>query len=264
MTERLRATGYGERPGLLRRTFRRIQHARFAAFAPAVDVWLPMSEACRDSLVRDYGVDAARCVVTRAPQSDVDTALAPRDPRERPWRLLFVGNDFERKGGHLLAAAMTQLPDATLTVVSHDPAAQVFAGPRVRVLAGVKDAGDIARLCREAHLLVHPTFVDHYSLVICEGLARGLPFLVSEGTPAVELVRASGAGRVLPWPLSAAAIAAAVRNWMAEPDAHLAAQRNALEFARRALTMERFRAQVAAALAGRALHDEFSGASPLA
>jgi glycosyltransferase involved in cell wall biosynthesis len=252
MTLRLRAAGYGAQLGLVRRTFRQVQHSRFTAFAPAVDRWLAISDACRDSLVEDYGVDPARCAVTRAPQPDIDPVLSGRDPGARPWRLIFVGNDFARKGGPMLCAAVARLPDTALTIVSSDPLALQFAGPRVRVVSGLRHLRELAPLYRAAHLLVHPTFVDHYSNVICEGLARGLPFLVSDLTPAAELVRSSGAGRTLDGPPSGDSIAQAVQRWMDEPEAHLVAQQNALRYARESLSMERFRVAIQAALDGRA------------
>lgn len=185
LTDRLRARAHGSSSSRVRRAFRRVQSSRFRSFARCIDLWLPMSEACRDSLVVDYGVPADRCVTTSAPQPVVDDVLPRRDPDARPWRLLFVGNDFARKGGPQLCEAVAHLPDVLLTIVSRDPAARqcVVPGGRIEVRDGVRDPAALARLYREAHLLVHPTFVDHYSHVICEGLARGLPFAVTEGTP---------------------------------------------------------------------------------
>lgn len=221
LTDRLRARALGEPASLARRAFRRVQGARFRRFAHDVDLWLPMSEACRDSLVRDYGVDPAHCLVTSAPQPDVDVAMSKRDVDERPWRLLFVGNDFTRKGGPELCAAMKQLPEAHLTIVSRAPEAYVHAatlpGEQVTVHGGITDPRELAPLYRRAHLLVHPTRLDHYSHVICEGLARGLPFAVTAGTPPAELVERSGAGVAIAWPPAPDAIASAVRAVLGDP-----------------------------------------------
>jgi glycosyltransferase involved in cell wall biosynthesis len=251
LTDRLRARAGLDEPSRARRAFRRLQHSRFRAFAPSVERWLPISQACRDSLVEDYGVPDEHCVVTSAPQRDVDVALPRRYPGDE-WRLLFVGNDFARKGGPELCSALEQLPQARLTIVSRDPEARrhADAAPPGRILLrdDVTDPAALVRTYREAHLLVHPTFVDHYSHVICEGLARGLPFVVTAGTPPAELVQRSGAGAAIDWPPAPDEIARAVRAMLDSPDRHALACARALAFARRELRAEQFAQKIAEAL----------------
>jgi glycosyltransferase involved in cell wall biosynthesis len=248
LTDRLRRAGYGESSNLPRRAFRLIQGMRFRRFARRVDLWLPMSEASAESLVEDYGVAARHCLVTSAPQREVDATLPVRDPRERPYRLLFVGGDFERKGGPLLCRAVQDLEQVTLTVVSADPAARPFHdGKRIIVAGGVSGPEALRELYRTSHLLVHPTRIDHYSHVICEGLARGLPFLVSAMTPAAELLR-SGAGVRLPTPLHPQSIRDTISALMADPDRHEQMARAALDHAHRHLALDGFRDRLAQAL----------------
>jgi glycosyltransferase involved in cell wall biosynthesis len=253
LTDRMRARAYGA-PSFARRAFRRVQGARFGRLAREIDVWLPMSEACRDSLVEDYGVARERCLVTSAPQASVDVGLPKRDASSGPWRLLFVGNDFARKGGPELCAALAQLPDAHLTIVSRDPLAAVQAaalGPaRATLHAGISSPAALAPVYRAAHLLVHPTRIDHYSHVICEGLARGLPFAVTEGTPPAELIARSGAGVGIPWPPTPDGIAGAIRDVLDSPVRHFGLCARALAYAQRELRMEVFESRLAAALDG--------------
>jgi glycosyltransferase involved in cell wall biosynthesis len=251
LTDRLRARAYGPPTSRARVAFRRLQSARFRRLARGVDLWLPMSLACLESLVGDYGVAPERCLWTSAPQRSVDATLPPRDPRARPWRLLFVGNDFARKGGPELCAALATLPEVHLTLVSRDPEARRAAAgePRIALVDDVTDPAALAPLYRDAHLLVHPTLVDHYSHVICEGLARGLPFAVTTWTPPAELIPASEAGAAIAWPPSADSISRAVRRRLEAPDAWAAACARALAFAQRELAAERFRERLATALA---------------
>jgi glycosyltransferase involved in cell wall biosynthesis len=258
LTDALRARAGLDRGSRAKRAFRRLQHARFRAFAGSVDLWLPISRACRDSLVEDYGVPLERCLVTSAPQRDVDGALPRRDLADDEWRLLFVGNDFVRKGGRELCAALELLPNARLTLVSRDPEARrcaAAAPTRITLRDDVTDPSMLARTYREAHLLVHPTFVDHYSHVICEGLARGLPFAVTADTPPAELVERSGAGVAIDWPPSPATIAAAVRTMLGSADRHALACARALAFAGRELRATALARRLAAALGWPAFAD---------
>jgi glycosyltransferase involved in cell wall biosynthesis len=263
LTDRLRARAYGAPRSLARRAFRHVQGTRFGAFARHVDAWLPMSGACRDSLVADYGVPAARCLVTSAPQPDVDDAPPSARP-ERDRRLLFVGNDFLRKGGRELCAALDLLPGATLTVVSRDPEARacVRRDPRVELVADAAGPESLVPRYRTADLLVHPTYVDHWSHVICEGLARGLPFAVTAGTPPAELVAASGAGETIAWPPTAESIAAAVRGALADRERHAARRTQALAYARRELHADVFRRRLATVLTWSAAEPRLSTATP--
>lgn len=249
LTDRLRARAYGAPVSWVRGAFRRLQARRFRALAARVDLWLPMSRDCLESLAEDFGVLRERCLLTSAPQPSVDEVLPRRDPDARPFRLLFVGNDFARKGGVQLCAALRHLPDVELTVVSKDPDARRHAGSRVVVRDDVTEPRQLERTYRESHLLVHPTFVDHYSHVICEGLARGLPFAVTEGTPPAELIERSGAGVPIPWPPTPRSIADAVLGVMRSPARYAPLCGRALAFARRELHASAFQARLAAALA---------------
>jgi glycosyltransferase involved in cell wall biosynthesis len=248
LTDRLRARAYGVPESWVRGAFRKLQARRFRTLARRVDLWLPMSRQCEDSLVADFGVPRGRCLQTSAPQASVDEALPRRDPEARPFRLLFVGNDFARKGGVQLCAAIRSLPDVQLTIVSRDPEARRHASERILVRDDVTDPRSLVRAYREAHLLVHPTFVDHYSHVICEGLARGLPFAVTEGTPPAELIERSGAGVGIAWPPSPESVAAAVARVMQQPARYPPLCGRALAFARRELDAREFRARLGAAL----------------
>jgi glycosyltransferase involved in cell wall biosynthesis len=248
LTDRLRARAYGVPESWVRGAFRKLQARRFRALAERVDLWLPMSRQCEDSLVEDFGVPRGRCLQTSAPQASIDEALPRRDPEARPFRLLFVGNDFARKGGMQLCTAIRSLPDVQLTIVSRDPEARRHASERILVRDDVTEPGSLARAYREAHLLVHPTFVDHYSHVICEGLARGLPFAVTAGTPPAELIERSGAGVAIAWPPSQESIAAALTRVMQEPARYAPLCGRALAFARRELDARVFRDRLSAVL----------------
>lgn len=104
--------------------------------------------------------------------------------RAGPW-LLFVGNDFARKGLGALLQALVQMPSAVqlLVVGQCEDAAEWqtrVAGyglaDRVHMVGGLRDMG---LAYTAADVLVHPTLEDTYGMVVLEAMAHGLPVVVS-------------------------------------------------------------------------------------
>lgn len=160
--------------------------------------------------------------------------------------VLFVGNDFRKKGLPTLLAALAQLPaDAYLAVVGN--AAQqslvqtelLASGQAARVFfLGALSAVDVAY--QAADCLAHPTLEDTFAMVVLEALSHGLPVVVS-GAPycgiAADLVDGQEA-LLLADPRDARALASGLCRVL--EDAALAAQlrEHGLAFARRHLWSE--------------------------
>lgn len=105
-------------------------------------------------------------------------------PEHGRW-LLFVANDYEKKGLGVLLEALAGLPaDIGLLVVGH-PAqiARFREQSRALGLQGrVHFAGsleDVAPAYRAADCLAHPTTEDSFAMVVLEAMAHGLPVVVS-------------------------------------------------------------------------------------
>ena len=118
--------------------------------------------------------------------------LEGRDQARAQWALLeparvllFVANDYARKGLDALLAALALLPpDVRLLVVGS-------AGPQARYVKLAQDlnlgqrvvfAGplkDVGIAYRAADVLVHPTLEDSFGMVVLEAMAHGLPVVVS-------------------------------------------------------------------------------------
>lgn len=99
--------------------------------------------------------------------------------------LLFVGNDFRKKGLPTLLEALTQLPEDTwLAVVGEgeqgeamrERVAELKLTQRVFFVGALRqmDAAYEAADC-----LVHPTLEDTYAMVVLEAMAHALPVVVS-------------------------------------------------------------------------------------
>ena len=170
-------------------TYLWLEGARFKA-GPGRQVVLTSSNLRADALAAYPHAAGAMSVVTPGvamPEASWDRAAARRElglPASGRL-LLFVANDYARKGLTTLLAAMVTLPrDVQLAVVGktgqvqrfRDLAAAAGVDKRVHFL-GALDG--VARAYRAADVLVHPTLDDTFAMVVLEGLAHGLPVVVS-------------------------------------------------------------------------------------
>jgi glycosyltransferase involved in cell wall biosynthesis len=175
---------YGHRPatgGWIAEQKHRMNREVFHT-AHAIVAW---SDWVRRSLVSDYGVPGERITVLAPGASaayfaiGAERASLPRDTA--PVRLLFVGGDFERKGGPLLleavAAARTQRA-FEVHIVTKQP---VTAQANVVVHRDIgPNSPELLRLFREADAFVLPSRGDCLALVLMEATAAGLPVLSSD------------------------------------------------------------------------------------
>ncbi len=99
--------------------------------------------------------------------------------------VLFVANDYARKGLDALLQAMTRLPsDVGLVVVGNSKpipryrqmAAQLGLQDRVHFIGSLDD---LSPAYWAADCLAHPTLEDTFAMVVLEAMAHGLPVVVS-------------------------------------------------------------------------------------
>jgi glycosyltransferase involved in cell wall biosynthesis len=174
---------YGHRPagnGLLDR--RKYQMNRDAFHAAAVLVaW---SDWARASLIDDYGVDSHKISVLApgAAQAyfDIGARRLPHAPIE-PVRILFVGGDFDRKGGQDLldsfgAAAFAQ--PAELHLVTNCAVDESHANTLVH--RGLRpNSPELLRLFEAADVFVLPSYAECLAVVLMEATAAGLPVITT-------------------------------------------------------------------------------------
>jgi glycosyltransferase involved in cell wall biosynthesis len=163
-----------------------------------------------------------------------------RAPQDR-FRLLFVGNDFHRKGGPALLQAVSNefAERCDLTIVSNDPVVEASALPaNVKLLRGIVDPKELSAVYNEHDLLVLPTRYDIYPNVLCEALAQATPFLATRLPGIEELAVESGAGWMLPVGATAAQISDAIRALIDDPQKLARARERALSYAQLYLATE--------------------------
>lgn len=159
------------------------------------------SEATRRSLLDDYGVPADKVTVVGAGANLSQLPVAaPARAAGEPLTILFIGNDFARKGGSVLLDAFDlvrrALPDARLVLVGARP--DVAPRPGVTVLGRVHDRARIAELYRSASVFCLPSFFDPYPLVLLEAMAYGVPVVTTAQAGTPEILTDRRTGRLVP------------------------------------------------------------------
>jgi glycosyltransferase involved in cell wall biosynthesis len=142
----------------------------------------------RDSLVNDYAVPGRRIEVI--PPGVGLTAWGK--PRERPDgrrpRILFVGGDFERKGGELLLDWFDRQGRGLceLDIVTRSP---VTGSDDVRVHGAVSPNSESAReLFHSADIFVLPSLGECFGIAAVEAMAAGIPVVMTRVGGAADIV----------------------------------------------------------------------------
>jgi len=153
--------------------------------------------------------------------------------------LLFVGNDYRKKGLETLLAALVQLPpDCCLAVVGNAEQLPAFKAQakalglleRVFFLGALRD---VQPAYQAADCLVHPTREDTFAMVVLEAMAHGLPVVVSSARYCgiAALLRAGQDALVLEDPHDQAAMAFALLRVKQEPALETSLRAAGLAFA---------------------------------
>jgi glycosyltransferase involved in cell wall biosynthesis len=207
--------------------------------AAALVAW---SKWTRDSFVADYGIPAEKIHVI-PPGVDIEywESHGPRPDSERV-QLLFVGGNFERKGGRLLLDVFTRLSlqdRAELHVVTRD---DVEGPPGVTVHRGLQNnSPELLGLYRRADVFVLPTLADCFSIASIEAMAAGLPVICTAMGGIPDIVEHGRTGYLLP-PGDGVALGEALRRLIDDPQL-----RRSFSHAGRCRAVEHFDARRSAA-----------------
>ncbi|MGH2493944.1 MAG: glycosyltransferase family 4 protein [Ktedonobacteraceae bacterium] len=178
-----------------------IKQARFALYPSqwaaqsAVDYYHAQPEKVR---VVPFGAN-----FEQNPTSDI----ANHRQKSDHCRLLFIGTNWERKGGPIAYETLLKLEEmgiqATLTICGSVPPAHI-SHERMKVIPFL-DKNDeqqrktLEQLYIDADFLLFPTRNDCYGIVVCEASAYGLPVLASDTGGVPGVVREGENGFLLPY-----------------------------------------------------------------
>lgn len=167
-----------------------------------------MSEACRTSLIELFGARVGEKAAVVYPRIPYGPAPADLEETSNP-RFLFVGSQFEIKGGRALLAAFPRvreaIPGASLLMITYlPPDLSGSALPDgVTIQEGTVPREQLmSEVMAHANVLVHPTYVESFGMVVLEALARGLAVVASDVYALPEMVSHGDNGILVHPPIS--------------------------------------------------------------
>ena len=170
-----------------------------------------------NTLIRAYDCDPAR-IATILIGANVQAAPSSDAPdRYAAGRILFVGIDWERKGGPTLLAAFDKIaqryPQATLTIAGCSPD---VSHPRVRSM-GLLPREQVAPLFTDASIFCLPSMVEPSAVASVEAMAFKLPVVATTVGGFPGMVKAGETGLLVP-PNDPDALAAALADLLEHPE----------------------------------------------
>lgn len=163
-----------------------------AGMSRAAALVFPSAWAARTA-VAHYGIEAQRvhCVPYGANFAAADLpsrAVALQHRLEGPLRLLWIGVDWERKGGRLaydcLLALLERGVSARLTVCGCQPPSR-YRHSCLTVIPFLskhtkEGRARLSQLLLDSHFFLFPTQAEAFGIVLCEASAHGLPSLACD------------------------------------------------------------------------------------
>lgn len=216
---------------------RRLNVRAFSA-ARKIVTW---SHWTKGSLVDSYGVAPEKISVI-PPGIDTDQWEMPpvKYVPGVPLNLLFVGADFERKGGAILLNAL-EIASRSVNVHLHVVTKTDGVGAGIQNVTVHRDvspnSGKLLELFRQADIFVFPTLADCLPLAIMEAMAAGRPIITTSVGALPEAVIHEDAGLIVP-PSDPASLAGAIIKLCEDPGLRISLGCRARE-----LALERFNAR---------------------
>jgi len=181
-----------------------------------------------DSAIRDYGAveNKIRVIPYGANLDEVPESDAIfRKCGQRPWKLVFIGFYWHRKGGDIAIKAFEVLRkrnvDAELPIIGAEPPEPVNGLPiRAIRFLDKRKAADRARLngiLLSSHVMLFPARADCSPVALCEAAAYGIPVVAADvgGLPSIVTEQT---GRLMPATSTPEEYADAVMTMIENPD----------------------------------------------
>lgn len=148
------------------------------------------NDNARSSLINDYGIENDK-VVTVGYGLTLDKI--PEYSKTYDGKtILFIGMDFERKGGFVLLEAFKEvrksITDAKLIIVGPNKEILNINKPGVEMLGCVRDREVIDSLYKKASIFVMPSLCEPFGLVFLEAMAYKLPCIGTNTDAMPEII----------------------------------------------------------------------------
>ncbi len=191
--------------------------------------------ACEDFAVSPGSI----AVLPWGPNMSKPSGAQPRKLEAGPVRLLFVGLDWDRKGGDFALEIMRDLADRdqefSLDIIGARRSAANVPIPRNVKFHGrlskskPEEAALFDRIFTSAHLLLLPSRAEAFGIVFAEAAAWGLPSVACAigGIPTV--VKDGETGLLLPSSASAPEFASVIAELVDDPDGYRTMSQRALQ-----------------------------------
>ncbi len=190
------------------------------------------SDWARDEAIRVYDAEPAHLAVVpfganlASPPRRADVAQWIQERVNRPLRLLFLGKEWDRKGGEEALALTREIRArglfATLEIVGCTP--ELGEDDRaISRIHGFVDPSTVKgrtlfqRLLQESHFLLFLSKAEAYGIALCEAAAFGLPAYASALGGIPTIVRHEKTGWLAHRPFSAQAAATTLVSAWREP-----------------------------------------------
>lgn len=205
MAEEGSSTGFSEAAQLQSAELDAVAEREAEVYREASTIFT-LSERLRGVFLNRFQIDPGRVVTSFAgPNMPLNDLVIRTVQPERPPTILFVGKQFERKGGPLLLSAFRQvraeIPDARLVIIGpeHFPLDQ----PGVVSLGYLrKDNGADWEKLKEAYnsadVFCLPTRFEPFGIVFVEAMFFGLPCIGTDAWAIPEIIRHEETGLLVP------------------------------------------------------------------
>jgi glycosyltransferase involved in cell wall biosynthesis len=158
----------------------------------------PSSQFVHRSLIRDYEVPESRVLSVGSAPNLRAPECVDRDYSNRS--IVFVGYEFERKGGLVLLEAfrkvVTVLPDAQLWIAG--PPRLDYTLPPRACLLGSLEPEQLSEVYRHASLFVMPSLFEPFGIAFLEAMDHRLPCIGSDRCAIPEIISHGETGLVAP------------------------------------------------------------------
>ncbi|MBI5471366.1 MAG: glycosyltransferase family 4 protein [Ignavibacteriae bacterium] len=226
-----------------------VEDERALFTSPRTKKIIAVSHLVKNQITKFYVVDPSRiCVIPNGVDLNAFSKVRTREKRgdlraqfgigQDDFVILFVGNEFARKGLHTLVKAIARLPRAPkLVVVGSDNPAPFRS---LAQSAGVGESVLFVGVSRQpekyfgmADAFVFPTLYEPFGIVIVEAMAAGLPVITSKEAGAVEGVVDDNQALLLTDPGSVEEVSAKVNQLIENKELRLKIATSAIAYAQK-------------------------------